>query len=230
MPAPTSIPATLPCGREDELLAILARLFDASFRLGHLTFREAGRFVLLSVRASLGDSVAAAIRLSQMQGAYIGMAGRYRDSGADNPTQVAAVKSVRELISVAWSPENSLGAVMAPPGEMTPLTHKVLLWERVQGLLDQDEDPKWSLRLAEEMLTKRGILDSLPDRKRVGMEIVEASEHILRERGILIVRPVHVPNRDNPEAKASMEEVTLVEWVAWVTAPPPGMFETDSIP
>jgi hypothetical protein len=89
--------ATMMPEAEQRLLPVLTRVFDAAFRLGYLKFKDAARFVLDTIRSKLGDEVADQITLDHLQGAYIGMAGRYRDQGADRAAAVAAVESMDEL-------------------------------------------------------------------------------------------------------------------------------------
>lgn len=89
---------------EQKLLPILTRLFDAAFRLGKITFKEAARFVLETIREKLGMEVADSITIDNLQGAYIGMAGKYRDKGADRPASVAAVESIEALNETPAAP------------------------------------------------------------------------------------------------------------------------------
>lgn len=82
---------------EQRLLPALTRLMDAAFTLGYLKFKEAARFTLDKLRELAGDEVANKVTLDHLQGAYIGMAGRHRDEGAERPAQVAAVESLDEI-------------------------------------------------------------------------------------------------------------------------------------
>lgn len=83
--------------QEQKMLPILTRIFDAAFRAGYYSFKDAARFVLERIRAALGADVADQITLEHLQGAYIGMSGRYRDRGADGVVAVGAVQSKGEL-------------------------------------------------------------------------------------------------------------------------------------
>jgi hypothetical protein len=83
--------------QEQKLLPILTRAFDAAFRAGYYTFRDAARAVLQAIREQLGEPVADILTLDHLQGAYIAMAGRYRDQGADRPKDVLGVESKSEL-------------------------------------------------------------------------------------------------------------------------------------
>lgn len=87
--------------QEQKLMPILTRLFDASFRLGYIKFKEAARFVLAQLREAFGQEVADQITLDHLQGAYIGMAGRYKDQGADRAAVVAAVESRDDVTPLA---------------------------------------------------------------------------------------------------------------------------------
>ena len=69
--------------QEQKLLPVLTRLMDAAFRLGYLKFKEAAKFALDQIRAALGSEAADQISIDHLQGAYIGMAGRYKEQGAD---------------------------------------------------------------------------------------------------------------------------------------------------
>lgn len=86
---------------EQKLLPILTRVFDAAFRLGYLQFKDAAKFVLDQIRAALGADVADAITLDHLQGAYIGMAGKYKDQGASSKKDVVAVESLDEIEAAA---------------------------------------------------------------------------------------------------------------------------------
>lgn len=87
--------------QEQKLLPVLVRVFDAAFRLGHLEFKAAAKFVLDKVREAYGAETADAISLQQLQGAYIGMSTQYSDKGADSPVKVVAVTSKDELAEKA---------------------------------------------------------------------------------------------------------------------------------
>lgn len=91
--------------QEQRLMPVLTRLMDAAFRLGYLKFKEAAKFALDQIRAAIGDEAADAITLDHLQGAYIGMAGRYKDQGAERPAAVAAVESMAEIESADTSAE-----------------------------------------------------------------------------------------------------------------------------
>ena len=82
---------------EQKLMPILTRLMDAAFRLGKIKFKEAARFVMDTIRSKLGDEVADQITLDHLQGAYIGMAGKYQDQGASSKKEVIAVESMEGL-------------------------------------------------------------------------------------------------------------------------------------
>lgn len=89
--------ANLTPEQEQKLLLALTKLFDAAFRKGYCQFKEAARFVLNAIKAKFGAKVSDQISLDILQCAYIGMAGRYEDEGADKPCDVVAVESKKEL-------------------------------------------------------------------------------------------------------------------------------------
>jgi len=82
---------------EQKLMPILTRIMDAAFRLGKIKFKEAARFVMDTIRSKLGDEAADQITLDHLQGAYIGMAGKYQDQGASSKKEVIAVESMEGL-------------------------------------------------------------------------------------------------------------------------------------
>lgn len=83
--------------QEQKILPVLTRVMDAAFRLGYYKFKDAARFVVKTIREKLGDDVADQITLDHLQGAYIGMAGRYQDQGASSKKDVVSVESLDEL-------------------------------------------------------------------------------------------------------------------------------------
>jgi hypothetical protein len=89
--------ANLTPEQEQKLLPVLTRIFDSAFRKGYCKFKEAARFVLDAIKAKFGAEISDQISLQQLQGAYIGMAGRYKDEGADKSRDVVAVVSKKEL-------------------------------------------------------------------------------------------------------------------------------------
>lgn len=95
--------ATMMPEQEQKLLPVLTRLMDAAFRLGYLKFKEAAKWSLDQIRNALGEETANAITLDHLQGAYIGMAGRYRDQGAERAAAVAAVESKDDIEAVDLS-------------------------------------------------------------------------------------------------------------------------------
>jgi hypothetical protein len=86
---------------EQKLMPILTTLMDASFRKGYYKFKEAARYVMDLIRSQLGHDFADEITLDQLQGAYIGMAGRYQDQGASSKKEVIAIESLSEIDEVA---------------------------------------------------------------------------------------------------------------------------------
>ena len=82
--------------QEQKLLPVMTRLFDAAFRLGHIKFKQAARFVRDQIRSALGADVADLLTIEHYQGGYISMSGRYKEQGAEKAVEVAAVESLDE--------------------------------------------------------------------------------------------------------------------------------------
>jgi hypothetical protein len=79
--------------QEQKLLPVLTRLFDAAFRAGYYSFRDAARWVLGQIRERIGTEVADALTTEHLQGAYIGMSGRHKATGNVTPAaQVVAIE------------------------------------------------------------------------------------------------------------------------------------------
>ena len=89
--------ATFTPEQEQKIIPVLTRLFDAAFRKGYYKFKDAARFVLDSISIRIGKEVADEITIDHLQGAYIGMAGRYKEQGADSKRDVVAFESKDEL-------------------------------------------------------------------------------------------------------------------------------------
>lgn len=89
--------ANLTPEQEQAILPVLTKLFDAAFRKGYYKFKDAARFVLAAIKAKFGADVADQISIDHLQGAYIGMAGRYKDQGADKAKDVIAVESKDDI-------------------------------------------------------------------------------------------------------------------------------------
>lgn len=83
--------------QEQKLMPVLTRVMDAAFRAGYYSFKQAARFVVDTIRQRIGAEVADAITLDHLQGAYIGMAGKYKEQGATSKRDVVAVESLDEL-------------------------------------------------------------------------------------------------------------------------------------
>jgi len=86
---------------EQKLMPILTKLMDAAFRKGYYKFKEAARYVMDLIRQKLGHDFADEINIDQLQGAYIGMAGKYQDQGASSKKEVIAIESMEEIEDVA---------------------------------------------------------------------------------------------------------------------------------
>lgn len=93
--------------QEQKLMPVLTRLMDAAFRKGYYKFKDAARFVMNAIRTNLGNDVAEQINLQHLQGAYIGMSGKYSDQGADGFSDVGSVKSIKEIEHVQRTNANT---------------------------------------------------------------------------------------------------------------------------
>ena len=98
--------------QEQKLLPVLTRVMDAAFRLGYLKFKDAAKHALDQIRAALGKDVANLITVDQLQGAYIAMAGRYKDQGAEPARAVVVVDDKADI--------ERHTAVRATPKKETP--------------------------------------------------------------------------------------------------------------
>ena len=90
--------------QEQKLIPVLTRLMDSAFRLGYIKFKEAAKYVLNFVRSKMGKDVADQVTLDHLQGAYIGMAGKYQDQGASSKKEVVSVETLDELEEVIEEP------------------------------------------------------------------------------------------------------------------------------
>jgi len=113
---------------EQKLMPILTRLMDAAFRLGKIKFKEAARFVMDTIRSKLGDEAADQITLDHLQGAYIGMAGKYQDQGASSKKEVIAVESMEGLAEA----EEPAGVAQA-----TQFSNKAKMAGKIGGKLSE---------------------------------------------------------------------------------------------
>ena len=134
--------------QEQRLLPIMTRLFDAAFRLGHIKFKKAARFVRDKIRDALGKETADLLTLDHYQGGYIAMSARYRDKGSETAKEVAAVESLDE-------PEPQVFFDKPPPGgwsEADKVPKKepepkpgVARWERYEVFPDPSDDGRYSV-------------------------------------------------------------------------------------
>jgi hypothetical protein len=149
--------------QEQKLIPVLTRLMDAAFRKGYYKFKEAARFVLESIGAKFGKDLADQITLDHLQGSYIGMAGRYKDQGADSAKTVVSVEDRKEVEPRA-ADELPPGWVEAYAGGMATSTDKVS-----GGIVDTNlKTGKWfavpendNIGTMEGFDTRREALDAL---------------------------------------------------------------------
>lgn len=104
--------------QEQALMPVLVKVMDASFRLGYYKFKASAKFVLDTIRAKMGNEAADMITLDHLQGAYIGMAGKYQDKGASTKKEVIAIESLSELddTPIANQPANTENATPTNDG------------------------------------------------------------------------------------------------------------------
>ena len=81
--------------QEQKLFPVMVRVFDAAFRLGYHSFKDAARFVLQTIREKIGAEVADAVTIDHLQGAYIAMSGGKELATAKR--DVVSVESKTEL-------------------------------------------------------------------------------------------------------------------------------------
>ena len=95
--------------QEQKLLPVLTRLFDAAFRAGYYSFKDAAKWVMQQIRTRIGDEVGDQIDSEHLQGAYIGMSGKHKATG--NVTPAAQVVSIEkaDVDAAAAKPEKSGG-------------------------------------------------------------------------------------------------------------------------
>jgi hypothetical protein len=167
--------------QEQKLIPVLTRLMDAAFRKGYYKFKEAARFVLESIVAKFGKDLADQITLDHLQGAYIGMAGRYKDQGADSAKAVVSVEDRKEVEPRATD-ELPPGWVEAYAGGMATNTDKVS-----GGIVDTNlKTGKWffvpendNIGTMEGFDTRREALDAL------SMEVEKAAKSTtLKAKGL----------------------------------------------
>lgn len=99
---------------EQKLLPVLTRVMDAAFRLGYIKFKEAAKYVLDTIRSRLGEDAADQITLDHLQGAYIGMAGKYQDQGASSKKEVVSIESLEELEEEPGAAEEKVWSLSNP--------------------------------------------------------------------------------------------------------------------
>jgi len=83
--------------QEQKLLPVLTRVFDAAFRAGYYSFKDAAKFVLDRIRAALGSGVADELTDEHLQGAYIAMSGRHKVTGRVTPAATVVATSKEEV-------------------------------------------------------------------------------------------------------------------------------------
>jgi hypothetical protein len=91
--------------QEQKILPVLVKLFDAAFRLGYYKFKDAAKFALDKIRAALGDDVANALTLDQLQGAYISLGKR---EGGNSKREVINVEEKSEIENHVAKVDNSI--------------------------------------------------------------------------------------------------------------------------
>ena len=119
--------------QEQKPFPVMVRVFDAAFRLGYHSFKDAARFVLQTIREKIGAEVADAVTIDHLQGAYIAMSG-----GKELATAKRDVVSVESKPN--WSKEMSLTSVAAPIWNEIARTQPLKTeWARKAFAMDQAE-------------------------------------------------------------------------------------------
>ena len=108
------------------LMPIMARVMDAAIRLGHAKFINASRFVLDTVRDKFGDRAADSITLEQLQGGYIAVVGKYKDSGTDSKRAVIDIESLEDVKRQETDHDNEQAKAVRPgeAGEVRALAEQ----------------------------------------------------------------------------------------------------------
>ena len=105
---------------EQKLMPVLTRLMDAAFRMGYYKFKQAVKFILNTIREKFGKDAANKITLDHLQGAYIGMAGKYQDQGASSKKEVVSIESLEEAEA-----EEAVQADLATPDGKFYIAQKI---------------------------------------------------------------------------------------------------------
>jgi len=103
---------------EQKLMPVLTRLMDAAFRMGYYKFKQAVKFILNTIREKFGKDAANKITLDHLQGAYIGMAGKYQ--GASTKKEVVSIESLEEAEA-----EEAVQADLATPDGKFSIAQKI---------------------------------------------------------------------------------------------------------
>ncbi len=82
---------------EAALLTVLTQVMDSSFHLNLYKFKDMARFVMGTIRKNFGDKATDTITIDHLQGAYIFIAGKYKQQGASTKNEVLAIESLKEL-------------------------------------------------------------------------------------------------------------------------------------
>ncbi len=162
--------------QERALLPVLTQVMDASFRLGYYKFKASAKFVLDTIRTKYGKDAADMITLDHLQGAYIGMAGKYKDQGASTKREVIEVESLDELCDTAFAkqlPSSPQTTKMQPKQMMEP-TMQHANWISQARAHWKEHQPK---RFKE--LVSKGILNQ---------QLADAAEAISQEMQKLVAQ------------------------------------------
>lgn len=128
--------------QEQKLLPVMTRLFDAAFRLGHIKFKQAARFVRDEIRKALGKDVEDLATLKRLKGAYIAMSDG--KDGADSEADVVAFTSIEELLGAshagvtAGSPKVRADSLVADAKSVSDLLASHPAVEKSLGALNVD--------------------------------------------------------------------------------------------
>ena len=123
------------------MFPVLTRLFDAAFRAGYYSFRDAARWVLDQIRTRIGPEVADALGTEHLQDAYISMSGRHKATGKTTPA--AEVVAVDKAAIEKKLEALGFGEVMRPVSttcadHMGPAWARIHAWDGAKWVFTSD--------------------------------------------------------------------------------------------
>jgi len=187
---------------------------DAEHKLSQLVVRVAKSLGPLGVTTQDVRSLVE-MRLGERYG------GRQAEGAAGNTQSVAWMPDPAHALDITGQAATvTFGAIEIEPNtEMTPRLHEAMLAGRVQDMLMKEDDPEAALNWAvRERFNPYGLTGAIPPSvEGAGVNLLAAMEGFLQQMGILTSKRVMVPNRDDPVARAAIEQMTFEQWVEGVT-------------